>query len=145
MPPLPNPRTVATLLFVAALALALFFALRPSAHGERLRGLPEPVGRWLNQHDDFSNFAAFFALASLGFRLRRFSNQPPPVSAPWFRRQHRRVVFFLLLVLLLEFSQRWIPGRQSDWHDVATGWGGIFAAWVLDGLLSRRSGETEKS
>ena len=122
------------LLFAAALALALFFALRPSAHGERLRGLPEPVGYWLNQHDDLSNFAAFFVLASLAFRLR--CSSPSQNPAPWFQRHRRVLGCFLLLVLLIEFLQHWIPGRQSDWHDVATGWSGILAAWMLDGLLS---------
>ena len=132
---MPPKSTALTLLFVAALALALFFALRPSAHGERLRGLPEPVAKWLNQHDDLSNFAAFLVLSGLAFRLRSSSRPPPP--APWFRRHRRVLGFFLLLVLLIEFLQHWIPGRQSDWHDVATGWSGILAAWMLDGLLSR--------
>ena len=132
---MPPKSTALTLLFAAALALALFFALRPSAHGERLRGLPEPVAKWLNQHDDLSNFAAFLILSGLAFRLHRSSR--PQESAPWFRRHHRVLGFFLLLVLLIEFLQHWIPGRQSDWHDVATGWSGILAAWMLDGLLSR--------
>ncbi len=132
---MPPKSTALTLLFAAALALALFFALRPSAHGERLRGLPEPVAKWLNQHDNLSNFAAFFILSGLGFRLRSSSRPQPPT--PWFHRHHRVLGFFLLLVLLIEFLQHWIPGRQSDWHDVATGWSGILAAWMLDGLLSR--------
>ena len=134
MPPKPTARTVLTLLFTAALVLALFLALRPSSHGERLCGLPEPVAKWLNQHDDLSNFAAFFILSGLAFRLRCSSRPQEP--APWFSRHRRVVGFFLLLVLLIEFLQHWIPGRQSDWHDVATGWSGILVAWMLDGLLS---------
>ena len=129
------------LLFAAALALALFFVLRPSAHGERLRGLPEPVGYWLNQHDDLSNFAAFFVLASLAFRLRR----APPEPVPWFRRHRGTLAIFLLLVLAIEIAQHWIPGRQSDWHDIATGWSGILAAWLLDAWLSARSNRAAKS
>ena len=140
---MPPKSTALTLLFAAALALALFFALRPSPHGERLRGLPEPIGKWLNQHDDLSNFAAFLILSGLAFRLRRSARPPPP--APWFRRHHRVLGFFLLLVLLIEFTQHWIPGRQSDWHDVATGWSGIFAAWMLDGLLPRRPSGSQKT
>ena len=140
---MPPKSTALTLLFAAALALALFFALRPSPHGERLRGLPEPIGKWLNQHDDLSNFAAFLILSGLAFRLRRSARPPPP--APWFRRHHRVLGFFLLLVLLIEFTQHWIPGRQSDWHDVATGWSGILAAWMLDGLLPRRPSGSQKT
>ena len=143
MPPKPTAQTVASLLFVAALSLALFFALRPSAHGERLRGLPEPIGKWLNQHDDLSNFAAFLILSGLAFRLRRSARPQPP--APWFHRHHRVLGFFLLLVLLIEFTQHWIPGRQSDWHDVATGWSGILVAWTLDGLLSARPSRSPKT
>ena len=140
---MPQKSTALALLFAAALALALFFALRPSPHGERLRGLPEPVAKWLNRHDDLSNFAAFLILAGLAFRLRRSARTQPP--APWFRRPHRVLGFFLLLVLLIEFTQHWIPGRQSDWHDVATGWSGILAAWMLDGFLSRRPCGSQKT
>ena len=131
---MPQKSTALTLLFAAALALALFFALRPAPHGDRLRGLPEPIATWLNQHDNLSNFAAFLILSGLGFRQRSSSRPQPP--APWFHRHRRVLGFFLLLVLLIEFLQHWIPGRQSDWHDVATGWSGILAAWMLDGLLS---------
>ncbi len=143
MPPKPTARTALTLIFVAALALALFFALRPAPHGERLRGLPEPVAKWLNQHDNLSNFAAFFILAGLAFRLRSFS--PSQKSAPWFQRHRRVLGFFLLLVLAIEFAQHWIPGRQSDWHDVATGWSGILAAWILDGVLSHQRSVSPKT
>ena len=140
---MPPKSTALTLLFAAALALALFFALRPSAHGERLRGLPEPVAKWLNQHDNLSNFAAFFILSGLGFRLRSSSRPQPPT--PWFHRHHRVLGFFLLLVLLIEFLQHWIPGRQSDWHDVATGWSGILVAWALNGLLTVRPSGSPKT
>ena len=140
---MPQKSTVLTLLFTAALAVALFFALRPSPHGERLRGLPEPISKWLNQHDNLSNFAAFLILSGLAFRLRCSSRPQEP--APWVHRHHRVLGFFLLLVLLIEFLQHWIPGRQSDWHDVATGWSGIFTAWMLDGLLSRQPSASPKT
>ena len=131
---MPQKSTALTLLFAAALALALFFALRPAPHGDRLRGLPEPIATWLNRHDNLSNFAAFLILSGLGFRQR--SSSRPQESAPWFHHHRRVLGFFLLLVLLIEFLQHWIPGRVSDWHDVATGWSGILTAWTLDGLLS---------
>lgn len=131
-------QTVLRLLFGASMALVLVVALRPAAHGDRLRGLPKPVARFLNEHDDLSNFVAFFVLSGLGFQLRgsvRPAEEPP---APWFRRHGVRLGLFLLLVVAIECGQRWIPGRVSDWSDVATGWGGIFAAWVLDGFLAAR-------
>ena len=140
---MPPKTTALTLLFAAALALALFFALRPAPHGERLRGLPEPVSKWLNQHDNLSNFAAFFILSGLASRLRRSSPSQKP--APWFQRHRRVLGCFLLLVLLIEFLQHWIPGRQSDWHDVVTGWSGILTAWTLDGLLSRHPPASPKT
>ena len=140
---MPPKSTALTLLFAAALALALFFALRPSAHGERLRGLPEPIGKWLNQHDNLSNFTALLVLSGLAFRLRRSARPQPP--APWFHRHHRVLGFFILLVLLIEFLQHWIPGRQSDWHDVATGWSGILVAWALNGLLTVRPSGSPKT
>lgn len=135
MLPKPKARTVAKLIFLAGLALALFFALRPSAHGQRLRGLPEPVGKFLNQHDDLSNFAAFFLLAGLGFYL---ADGGP---APWIRRHGWRLGMFLLLVVAIECGQRWIPGRHSDWRDVATGWSGILTAWVIEGWRAARQGK----
>ena len=143
MPPPPTARTALALLFAAALALALFFALRPAPHGDRLRGLPKPVAEWLNQHDNLSNFAAFLILSGLAFRLR--SSSPSQKSAPWFQRHRGVLGFFLLLVLVIEIVQHWIPGRVSDWRDVATGWGGILVAWRLDALLSRRQSDSKKT
>ncbi len=105
---------------LALCAVVLWFTLEPTPGGHRAHELPRFFSEWLNDNDFLANYLAFFALAVASFTIG-------------FRKPGVRMVLLLLLLLPngIEFAQKWIPGRVSDWRDVAAAWGGIGTAWLI--------------
>jgi glycosyltransferase involved in cell wall biosynthesis len=123
------------LLFSAALALVLYFALVPTQPNARLHELPFTIRRWLNTHDEFANFTVFCVFGYLAFALpqRVSPSQRIDLSA-----RNLRLVLLLALVVGLELTQLAIPGRFCDWRDIATGSAGVLVAWLVSSLSKHR-------
>ena len=137
------------MVFLISLGVVIFYALRPSLHGERTQGIPHALAFWINLHDGGSNVLAFAALASLGFWSSELRHGPALESrgAKDLAARNQggwRLVGLLSLVVLLEVAQIWIPGRVSDAKDVAAGWVGVLLAWCLWRLGVRRLGSAGK-
>jgi len=132
---------LAAVLFWGWYGLVLFYALRPSPHGERISGLPTDLGQWIIQNDGWSNTLALALLAWLGLCLKEPMVNERPDSAgdtriPAKALRHR-LEFFIVLVPLLEVAQLWIPGRACDPMDVVAGWLGVGCAWFMWRATSR--------
>ena len=129
--------------FWISLGVVLFYALRPSLHGERVHGMPRAVASWINLHDGASNVLTFVVLGSLGFwsgwRPRRPVAEPNIGASPArMNRRWLRMIGLLGLVASLELAQVWIPGRVCDLQDIAAGWAGILIAWLIWDVLAGR-------
>ena len=129
-------------IFIVMLVLVLYLALLPNVHNTMLTWLPRPVHRWLATHDDVNNILAFAMLGLTTFMVRpwradRAGRGGQRLFAPLPASTTARLCCLLALVCVLETAQRWIPGRVCDLRDVATGWSGVFAAWLLYSVLDR--------
>ncbi len=129
-----------TVLFWVCLAGVLFFALRPSPHGERLSGLPDPMALWVALHDGGSNLVAFATLGFLGLvaEWRPISNggsPSPGARSANGRILRRRLLWLLALVPTLELAQLGIPGRVFDWNDIIVGSLGVLSGWTAGKIL----------
>ena len=117
--------------FLGCLAAILYLGLRPEPASRALSRFSAPLGLWEGRHDNWSNFIAFFVLASLGFWMASSPSFRFPLLDKFWAEPRRRLLCFLALVAGIEFAQIWIPNRVSDLHDVLTGWSGILSAGLL--------------
>jgi hypothetical protein len=133
-------------LFLGGLVTGLWMALVPNRHGALNNFMPDLLRRWVNEHDDEANMAAFFLLTVVALRLpvaaRKSGTTLPAVILHVQRRPLARVAALMLLVCSIEIAQRFIPGRVGELQDVCTGWSGIFAAWMLSVLMDVRAAKS---
>ena len=124
-------KRVHTSLFLCCLAAILYLSLHPEPASVTLGRYSKSIGVWEGYHDNWSNFIAFFVLASLGFWMSCQRISLPNGFGGFWAEPRRRLLFFLALVVGIEFAQIWIPNRVSDLHDVITGWSGILTAGLF--------------
>ena len=123
------------MIFLGGLALGLVMSLAPNRYHHFNMFLPAELRSWVNANDNAANLGAFFLLASVALRLPRLrvrdGSRLPAAVVRLIESRLGAVAALMLLVCAIEFAQIFIPGRAADIQDVATGWSGIFAAWLL--------------
>jgi VanZ family protein len=113
-------------LLLGTLLCVFYFALVPNVRRDVLNVLPAPIRSWCGLNDDGANFALFAILGFLGFSA---ANRSPDSMGVNWTGAARCLAVMLMLVVVLEFVQRWIPGRYSSVRDVVMGGSGVFAGW----------------
>lgn len=111
-------------LLVAGLVLA---SVRPSPYLAEWALLPRPLGEWADRHPELRHLAAYAAVTT---------------AVGWAFRQGMRRWCFVAVGLAfcavsLEFSQRLVPGRTSDWRDVAWSLLGCVLGAAIGAVLAR--------
>jgi glycopeptide antibiotics resistance protein len=105
---------------VVGIGLVIFLSLRSSPAISSVRWVPGIISHWADRHGRACNFPAYGMLAV-----------PFLMITSTFRQQARVIGLLALLIISLEFAQRAIPTRVCDLGDVAWGWAGLVAAWVI--------------
>jgi VanZ family protein len=90
--------------------------------------LPPKSSLNLGSKDKISHFLAYFILSSNAFLVWRIS------------RKSFLLIFVLISYgLLLEFCQKFVPGRDSNWLDALANTTGVILGFIVIWLFSRIS------
>lgn len=117
-PPGSPARGVIGYVAVAALAgLLAYFSLRSSSYLSEIGWLPRRLARWADHHGVLRNTVAYLPFGLLVFGV---------IGRGW-----RPVLAAASFAVAIEVPQHWMPHREFDLRDIAAGWAGLAASWLL--------------
>lgn len=122
------------ILWIAAVGLVAYFALRASPHLSEIGWLPEVVANWADRHGVLRNLPAFGLLYLVG--LVAFGS-----GYAW-----RVCGLVCLIAVVLEAGQLMLPARTFDRDDILFSWAGVLVVHLPLCLIRHlRSSSADKT